>query len=220
MSITHLYVSTGEDDADSDLIRPSDWNADHVGTNEHTHADTDTGGIIPGTSLTKINHQIQLMGSSITPATTNGCGFVSLEMATNKNTLTLPAFDPDTVEYGDWWHELPSDYDGGTVTFHVNWTHPAATAFKVAWSLKAVGTADGDSLDSAYGTAVQVNDEGGTTHDKYTTAESAALTIAGSPVAGEMVNWRLSRVATDGTNDTLNVDAYPISVTIAYTRTA
>ena len=172
------------------------------------------------TSAPKINSQIQLLGSSITSATTNGCGSVKLEMGTNKNTIGVAAFDKDTVEFGDFWHELPADYDGGTITFHVNWTHPATTTnFKVAWSLKAVGMADGDSLDSAYGTAIQVNDEGGTTSDMYQTPESAALTIAGSPVAGELVNWRLSRVATDVTYDTLAVDAYLISVTITYTRT-
>jgi len=203
---------------------------DNVDTVEASHINAVQTAIeaieahIGTTSAPKISAQIHLMGVGITPATTNGCADSSvtkLEMSTNKNTLNVPAFDKDTVEYGDYWFEMPADYDGGTITYHINWTHPSTTTnFKVAWNLKAVSMGDGDSLDSAYGTAVQVNDEGGTTHDKYTTAESAALTIAGTPAAGKYVNFRVSRVATDGTNDTLAVDAYLLEIVITYTRTA
>lgn len=175
-------------------------------------------------AIVQVNSQIQLMGTSITPAKTNGCadpGSTILEMSTNKNTIKVPAFDKDTVEYGDWWHELPADYDGGTITYHVNWTHPStSTNFNVAWALKAVAIGDGGTLDASYGSAIQVNDTGGNTNYLYRSPESSALTIAGSPTAGKLVNWRIYRVANDATNDTLAVDAYLIGVTITYTRTA
>jgi hypothetical protein len=246
MPILHAKTSTVPDGSDTTLILPqTDWNAAHIGTNEHTHSSSDLGGLLtaialsdatatPGAAklvisdsdsrvnswVTPINKQIQLLGSSITASATNGCGMINLEMPTNKNTIRVPAFDKDTVEFGEWWHELPSDYDGGTITYHVIWTHPATTTnFKVAWSLKAMAVGNAVSLDTAYGGAVQVNDEGAVTSYQYTTAESAALTIAGTPLAGKLVNWKLSRVATDGTNDTLAVDAYPIEVCITYTRT-
>jgi hypothetical protein len=174
------------------------------------------------TASPKINAQFQLLCGGIIPATTNGCTApITIEMSTNKNCIKPPAFNKDTEQYGDFWFQLPSDYDGGTVTFHVNWCHPSTTTnFKVAWALKAIAITDDGTLDVAYGTAVQVNDTGGTTYDLYQTPESAALTIAGTPVAGKEVNFRLYRVAADGTNDTLAVDAYPLQVVITYTRTA
>jgi hypothetical protein len=174
------------------------------------------------TTAPKVNAQIQLLGGSIIPTVTNGCVTpVIIEMSTNKNCIKVPAFAKDVDQMGDFWHELPSDYGGGTITFHVNWTHAATTTnFKVAWALKAVAIADDGTLDVAYGTAVQVNDTGGTTYDHYQTPESAPLTIAGTPLAGKVVNWRLTRVGTDGTNDTNDANAYPEGVVITYTRTA
>jgi hypothetical protein len=172
--------------------------------------------------VSKVNAQFQLLCGGIIPATTNGCTApAAIEMTTNKNMIKPPAFNKDTEQYGSFRHELPSDYNGGTITFHVNWCHPATTTnFKVAWALKAVAVTDDGTLDVAFGTAVQVNDTGGTTYDLYQSPESAALTIAGTPLAGKEVCWCLYRVAADDTNDTLAVDAYPLEVVITYTRTA
>jgi len=43
MAITHNYTSTGSDDADTTLVRPSNWNEAHIGMNDHTHAGTGEG---------------------------------------------------------------------------------------------------------------------------------------------------------------------------------
>jgi len=59
MSVTvkHTKVSTIADSADTDLVRPSDWNADHalegIGTMAEQDADNVaiTGGTINGTSI-------------------------------------------------------------------------------------------------------------------------------------------------------------------------
>jgi len=112
---------------------------------------------------------------------------------------------------------MPLDYDGGTITAKFYWTHPATTVnFKVSWGLQGVATGDGDTLDVAQGTAVYANDEGGTTSDNYTSPATSAITIAGTPAAGKLINFRVLRKADDGTNDTLAVDAYLIGVLIEY----
>ena len=43
MPITHNFVSTGVDDADTTLVNPTAWNANHDGMNDHTHAGTGEG---------------------------------------------------------------------------------------------------------------------------------------------------------------------------------
>lgn len=170
-------------------------------------------------TMSSINSSFMLSAAGITPAATNGCGDIAQkETTTNKINYKYAPFDKDNVEIGWWNHPLPSDYDGGTITFKVYWEHPAATAYKVAWDLAAVAIANDGAIDTAVGTAVQVNDEGGTTNDLYLSAASGNLTIAGSPAAGQMVYWRLRRVANDGTNDTLDVDAWLKYVEITYTR--
>ena len=171
-------------------------------------------------TMSSINASFMLSASGATPAATNGCGNPEVKTSsTNKVTYKVCAFDKNTVETAWWNHPLPSDYDGGKIKFKVYWEHPATTTnFKVAWDLAAVAIANDGAIDTAVGTAVQVNDEGGTTNDLYVTAASGDVTIAGSPAAGQMVYWRLRRVANDGTNDTLAVDAWLQYVEITYTR--
>jgi hypothetical protein len=111
---------------------------------------------------------------------------------------------------------MPDDYDGGTVTAIFYWLHTGGTAFKVSWGLQAVATGDGDPLDVPQGTAIYANDEGGTPNDDYHSPETAEITIAGTPAAGKLIQFRVSRKADDGTNDTLDADAYLIGVLIKY----
>ena len=48
MPIIHSKVSEVADGADPTLVRPSDWNADHIGTNIHDHSGSTTGGLLTG----------------------------------------------------------------------------------------------------------------------------------------------------------------------------
>jgi hypothetical protein len=57
-----------------------------------------------------------------------------------------------------------------------------------------VAISDGDVLGTAFGTAVAVLDAAQSTPNKlYQSAESAAVTIAGTPATGDLVYFRLSR---------------------------
>ena len=170
-------------------------------------------------TMSNINSSFMLSAAGIIPATTSGCSDpVQVETTTNKVNFKYVNFDKDSIEIGWWNHPLPSDYGGGTITYKVYWAFVGATAYKVAWDLSAVAIGNNDAYDAAVGTEIQVNDEGSASSKIYTTDESSALTIAGSPAAGDMVFWRLRRVANDGTNDTLDVDARFLYVVITYTR--
>jgi hypothetical protein len=129
-------------------------------------------------------------------------------------------FDASVIEYAQSpLFSMPADYNGGQVSYKVMWTHGSTTTnFKVAWALQAIAYGDNQPIDAAWGTAVQVNDTGGTTNYFYI-SPSGTITVAGSPAAGCGMKFRLQRVATDGTNDTLAVDAKMIGVQVTYTRT-
>ena len=52
MAIKHAFTSAISDGADNTLVQPSDWNADHTGTNTHDHSDADNGGAVQSASTT------------------------------------------------------------------------------------------------------------------------------------------------------------------------
>ena len=76
----------------------------------------------------------------------------------------------------------------------------------MVWELQAVAVGNDDPIAVAYGTAQGSTDTGGTTNDLYVGPESAAITIAGTPTAGDTVFYRVARAPANG-SDTLNVDA-------------
>lgn len=51
MPIKHKFHSGLADGNDTTLVRPSDWNDDHEGINDHAHTGANDGGIISYTSL-------------------------------------------------------------------------------------------------------------------------------------------------------------------------
>ena len=78
----------------------------------------------------------------------------------------------------------------------------------------------GDSADQAYGTAIVVTDNGqSTAEDVYITAESAAVTIAGTPADDDMCFFRLFRDVSDA-NDDMTEDARVIGIRFFYTTDA
>lgn len=56
-----------------------------------------------------------------------------------------------------------------------------------------------------------VTDTGGTTNNYYRSARSAAVTIAGTPSAGDIVYFKITRV-TANAGDTLAIDAALVGV--------
>ena len=62
-----------------------------------------------------------------------------------------------------------------------------------------------------------VTDSGGTTNDIYISDATAAVTLAGSPAASQLIQIRVYRDA-DAAGDTLDVDAYLVGVMITFTR--
>lgn len=152
------------------------------------------------------------------PTKTAGCGdSAQIEMGTNKNVYDYLPFDKDTIEYAYANVPLPQDYTGGTIYGQPYWAHPATTTnFKTSLGLSGVAIADDGTLDVAQGTPQYSNDTGGTTSDLYIGPQTSAITIAGTPEAGKLVQFWASRKADDGTNDTMAVDAYLLGWLIWY----
>ena len=90
----------------------------------------------------------------------------------------------------------------------------------VSWALQGVAFADNNSIDTAYGTAIVVDDaEQGALEELNVTAESGAVTIAGSPGDNELVFFRFFRDVSDS-NDNSSGDARLHGVKIFFTTDA
>lgn len=167
--------------------------------------------------ITQGKHTIWIPAAAMTPQTTNGAALGTLEMTTNKNMVKTLDFDSSTQEGAQFEIAMPKSWNEGTLTFQPIWSHPStSTNFGVSWALQAVAQSDGDALDVAYGTAQGSVDTGGTTNTRYIGPETSAITVGGSPTAGDVVQFRLQRIPADGA-DTLAVDARLHGVKLYYT---
>lgn len=164
---------------------------------------------------------IWVPAAAMASRTTNGAAVGLTETTTNKIMVRTLDFDASTIEYAQFQLRMPKSWNEGTVSFIPEWSHGATTVnFGVSWGLQAVAISNDDPLDAAFGTALYSNDVGGTTGDAYAGPESAAITIAGTPAAEDLVVFQVLRKADDGTNDTLAVDAKLSGVTLFFTTNA
>lgn len=155
------------------------------------------------------------------PTITAGCQSLDqIELASGRPDIFVLHFDPTSAEYAQFTIPMPEKWNEGTLTAKFYWTHGSTTTnFGVVWGLQAVAIGNDDSLAASYGSFVDVSDTGGTTDDLYITAETAAITVAGTPQAGDSVAFRVRRNPADA-SDTMAIDARLIAVVIYMTTNA
>lgn len=177
------------------------------------------GGGSAGTTAGK--HAIYIAAAAMTPSASGGCAaLATIASAANQPDIQTLDFDTTTEEYAQFSIVMPKSWNEGTITYRAHWSHASTTTnFGVAWKLQAVAVGDDDAIAVAYGTAVAVTDTGGTTNDLYTTAESSAVTVAGTPAAEDMVFFRVFREPSNG-SDNLAIDARLHGVTVYITTDA
>ena len=212
--------------ADGDYILFLDGGATGTQSKEAVHdlATLFAGGGLTASSSVISNDVIgkQSMwvpAAAMNPTSTNGCAAIAaLDSGgnTGPDLYTLD-FDDGSDEHAQFSVAMPSYWNEGTVTFKVYWTSEATDTDGVAWGLSGVALADSDSLNTAFGTAVVVTDDAiSAAKDLYITAESGAVTIAGSPAAGELCYFNIFRDVSDG-NDDMAEDAKLIGIKLFYT---
>jgi len=163
---------------------------------------------------------IYIPAAAMVPRITNGPSDGIGETTTNRVMRRTLDYDASTAEFSQFAIAMPKSWDESTVTFQAIWSHPStSTNFGVVWSLAGVANSDADALEAAFGTAVNVTDTGGTTDTLYISAESGAVTIAGTPAELDQITLQIGRVPTDG-SDTMAVDARLHGIRLFYTTNA
>jgi len=221
MAIKHSTTATVPDDGSSE-IGTDEWNANHTIENNtiddnmiasHTTSKI-TVPISQITSGSAVTEEIWIPAGSFTSATTNGAEITSRETTTNVVNYHYAAFDTATSEIAWFTWTPPANWNAGTVRFKLYWTNTAGlTTETIDFDLAAVAFANDDALDTAVGTPQNVTDTWIAQGDLHITAYSSAITIAGSPAAGEEVHFKLSR---DIASDNLTGDADVIGLLLEY----
>jgi len=155
------------------------------------------------------------------PTVSNGCaGLTEVETTSGRPDMSVLDFDASSDEFSQFQITMPSSWNEGTITARFYWTTTATDSDGVTWGLQGVCVSDSDTIDVAYGTVVLVNDDAfEVAEDLCVTAESDPTTIGGTPTAGDLAYFRVSRDVSDA-NDTVGEDARLLGVKIFFTTNA
>lgn len=183
----------------------------------HAHAISDVTSLQTtlDAKLAQGKTSMWIPATAMTARTTNGAASGSVEATTNKVMKKTLDFDTATTEYAQFTVAMPKKWNEGTVTFQALWTSAGGSG-GIAFGLQAVAFSDLDNLDVAFGTAQVVTDTLGTAGYLHQTAESAAITVAGSPADGDLVVFQVYRDVANG-SDTLGQDALLLGIRLFYT---
>ena len=153
--------------------------------------------------------------SSMYPSLTAGCSALTqVESTTNKVNVYVLDFDGagTSKEFAEFGVPSPTYWDAGTVTVKFVWLASAGSG-TVNWEIQGGAFSNDDALDAAYGTLKEVTDTVIATGDVHISDETSPVTIAGTPVAGD---WLMFRVARDPANDTDTSDARLLGIIIKF----
>jgi len=172
-----------------------------------------TGGNIQVNSLDP-KRAFYIPASAMTPATTNGAASGTYESSTNKVIIPVYDFDTTTQEFVAVAIPSPHFWDALTVTVQFIWTAASGSAGDtVVWAAQGIAFSDDDPLDTAYGTEQTASDVVIATLDDHHSPFTSAITIAGTPVAGDLICLRFKRVPG---SDNLASDARLIGVKVRF----
>jgi len=176
-----------------------------------------------GAALTGLygKQTIWIPANAMTPTESNGCAAIAaVETTAGRPDMYVLDFDDGADEHAQFTVAFPKSWNLGTVTFQAFWTSTATDTDGVAWGLQGVAVSNDGTMDIAYGTAVVVTDDNiSAAEDLLVTAESGAITIAGTPADDDLCYFRVFRDVSDG-NDDMAEDARLIGIKLFYTTDA
>jgi hypothetical protein len=204
------------------------------GSNQ-TIADSNTMDVAGGTGIStvvgatdtvtvSVDSTVKLVGKetiwipavAMYPNTTNGCAAIAQTELSNGPEIKTLDFATGADEFAQFSIAFPKSWNAGTVTFQAFFTANSTNTGTTAWVVNAVALADNGDLNTAFGTAVGPTAKAmsGTANDLAVTAESGAITIAGSPSVDEYVFFQIMR---DVSADDLTVDAKLLGIKLFFT---
>jgi hypothetical protein len=175
---------------------------------------------ISGASLTGIagKQTIWVPANAMNPTASNGCSNITqVETTSGRPDMQVLDFDKDSDEFAQFTVAFPKQWNLGTVTFQAFWSGIASTG-TVSWELSGIAMGDNETIDVAWGNEVAATDTAqGAVEELLVTAESGAVTIAGTPADNDLCYFKVGR---NVSADNMDGDGRLHGVKIFYTTDA
>jgi hypothetical protein len=166
-------------------------------------------------SLRDVN-EVFIPAAAFRPHASGGCGVLQdILLSSGRYVQGLP-FDPTSIESASFAIAFPKRWNEGTITFQPLHMNTAGGSGAVVWQMAGVAAGDDDALDAAVGTYQTSTDTILAAEDLMAGPQSAAITIAGTPAAGDLTRLVIQRDPTAG-GDTYASDDYLLGVVLRLT---
>ena len=216
-------TAIGDDEVNSQHYAAASIDNEHL-ANDAVDSDELKAGAIDdahfaaGTIVGK--QTIWIPANAMNPTESNGCASITaVETTSGRPDMQVLDFDKDSDEHAQFTVAFPKSWNLGTITYQVFWSGLAATT-GVTWALQGVGMGDNETIDVVYGTAITVDDDAqSAVEELLVSAESSAVTIAGTPADDDLTYFRIYRNVSAG-NDDMAGDARLHGVKIFFTTDA
>jgi hypothetical protein len=179
------------------------------------------GETIDGLAIkTASKETIWVPAAAMYPSTTNPCAdLAQVETTALRPDLKCLDFDASSDEFAQFAVAFPKSWNEGTVTYQPFWTVTGTNTGTVTWQLGGITASNDDSINTAFGTLIATTAlaHSGTSNDLMVSAESSAVTISGSPAAGDLVFFQINR---DISADNQSGDARLLGVKLFFTTDA
>ena len=160
---------------------------------------------------------IWIPAGAMYPSTTNPCSdLTQVETTALRPDLKVLDFATGADEFAQFSIAFPKSWNEGTVTFQPFWTVTGTNTGTVAWQLGGIAMSSDDTINTAFGTLVATTAlaHSGTSNDLMVSVESGAVTIAGSPAAGDCCFFQINR---DVSADNQSGDARLLGIKLFFT---
>ena len=181
-----------------------------------------TGVLKSGSAAIKIagKETMWVPASAMYATTTAGAEAAQVETTALRPDMKVMDFADTADDHAQFSVAFPKSWNEGTITYQCFWTPSTTNTGDCIFGLQGVAVGDGDTIDAAFGTAVNITDAGiGTVEDQQVSSESTAVTIAGSPAVDQQTYFQIFRDANAGA-DTYTGVARLLGIKIFFTTDA
>ena len=224
-SATTYQFLTVAVDGQSDVVAESatDTLTLVAGTNITLTTDASADSVtITGAASTIGTHDIWVPASAMYPSTTNGAtAATTTEVSATKPEIRSLDFAAAAIDYAQFNIAMPKSWNEGTITAEFYWVPGGSGGVSdgVTWAIQGVALSNDGAHNTAFGTAVEADDLYIALNDLHISPTTPAMTIDGSPAAGDITYFQVYRAVGDA-HDDLARDAKLIGVKLHFTTEA
>ena len=132
------------------------------------------------------------------PSTTNGCSALTqVETTALRPDLKVLDFAAAADDFAQFSVAFPKSWNEGTITYQPFWTVTGTNTGTVVWQLGGIAVTSDATINTAFGTLIATTAlaHSGTSNDLMVSAESGAVTIAGSPSTDDVCFFQINNDA-------------------------